>query len=317
MSDARLLGVLVTYRRPDDLSLMLKRLSEQDVPLARLVVVDNDPTAEGADIVRRCGDPRATIEYLPVPENIGPAGGIALGMERLLSQADADDWVVLLDDDDPPQSPSALRELLAFGQDMRRADSRTGGVGLAGARMDFRRGRLVRPADEELTGPVAIDYIGGNQLPLYLVAAAQQVGTFAAPLFFGFDDLEYGLRLRAAGYRLYASGPPWLRQRERLGRAGLVVRPSVRLDDPTWRRYYSLRNTIHILRRFGNGRTAVRVTVVQGLMKPVANLVRSPGSAWRHLKLNIAACRDGWSGRLGRTLDPQAKPPVEASREWP
>jgi glycosyltransferase involved in cell wall biosynthesis len=314
---ARLFGVLVTYRRPDDLSLMLKRLAEQEVPLAGLVVVDNDPASEGAGIVRGCGDTRTRTEYLLAPENLGPAGGIALGMERVLPQASPDDWVLLLDDDDPPGWPSAFRELLAFGQEMRRADGRTGGVGLAGARMDWRRGRLVRPGDEELTGPVGIDYIGGNQLPLYLVAAARRVGTFAAPLFFGFDDLEYGLRLREAGYHLYAPGPLWLQQRERLGRTRLVVRPSLRLDDPTWRRYYSMRNTIHILRRFGNSRTAARVTVIQGLLKPAANLVRSPGSAWKHLQLNVAACRDGWMGRLGRTLEPQAKPAIQAPAERP
>jgi glycosyltransferase involved in cell wall biosynthesis len=310
MSDARLFGVLVTYRRPDDLSLMLKRLAEQEIPLARLVVVDNDRASETADIVRRCGDTRTRIEYLVAPENLGPAGGIALGMERVLRQAGPDDWVVLLDDDDPPEWPSAFQELLAFGQERRRADGRTAGVGLAGARMDWRRGRLVRPGDGELTGPVAVDYIGGNQLPLYLTDAVRQVGTFSTALFYGFEELEYGLRLRRAGYSLYALGPRWLQRRHRDRRANLVVRPQVDLGEPTWQRYYSLRNMVHILRRFGRTSAALRVILLQGLAKPLANGVASPRRAWEHLKLNLAACRDGWTGRLGRTLDPPVRPPL-------
>jgi glycosyltransferase involved in cell wall biosynthesis len=310
MSDARLLGVLVTYRRPDDLSLMLKRLAEQEVPLARLVVVDNDRTSEGADIVRRCGDTRTRIEYLLAPDNLGPAGGIALGMERVLPHAGPDDWVVLLDDDDPPDWPSAFQELLTFGQAMRRADGRTAGVGLAGARMDWRRGRLVRPGDEELTGPVTVDYIGGNQLPMYLAEAVREVGTFATALFYGFEELEYGLRLRRAGHSLYALGPRWLQRRHRDRRTNLEVRPQLDLGEPTWQRYYSLRNMVHILRRFGRTPTAVRVILLQGLAKPLANSVASPRMAWVHLRLNIAACRDGWTGRLGRTLEPWGRPPT-------
>jgi glycosyltransferase involved in cell wall biosynthesis len=310
MSGAQLFGVLVTYRRPDDLSLMLKRLAEQEVPLTRLVVVDNDRASEGADIVRRCGDARARIEYLAAPDNLGPAGGIAIGMERVLRQAGADDWVVLLDDDDPPEWPSAFEELLAFGQEMRRADGRTAGVGLAGARMDWRRGRLVRPGDEELTGPVAVDYIGGNQLPLYLAGAVRQVGTFSAALFYGFEELEYGLRLRCAGYSLYALGPRWLQRRHRDRRANLVVRPQLDLAEPSWQRYYSLRNMVHILRRYGRTPAAARMILLQGLAKPLANSFASPRNAWAHLKLNMAACRDGWTGRLGRTVDPQTRAPV-------
>jgi glycosyltransferase involved in cell wall biosynthesis len=303
MSDVRLFGVLVTYRRPHELSVMLKELAEQDLALARLVVVDNAASGETTEIISRHRDARSVVEYVAAPDNLGPAGGIALGMERVLEHARADDWVVLLDDDDPPEWSSALRELLAFARDMRRADGRTAAVGLTGARFDWARARLVRPRDEGVTGSVAIDYIGGNQLPMYLAGAVQRIGTFTAELFFGFDDLEYGLRLGEAGYSLYIPGSSWLAQRS--DSPGGIGRPTLGLAAPTWRRYYSLRNTVHILRRFGRTRAAARVTVVQGLVKPLANMARSPQLAWRHLQLNASACRDGWTGRLGRTLDPQ------------
>jgi hypothetical protein len=175
-------------------------------------------------------------------------------------------------------------------------------VGLTGARFDWRRARLVRPRDEGVTGRAAIDCIGGNQLPVYLVEAVRSVGTFSSDLFFGFDDLEFGLRLRRAGYRMYTPGSDWLgrRSREPVG----LGRVTVGLGTLDWRRYYSLRNMIHILRLFGRSAAAARVTIVQGLVKPLVNLPRSPRLASGHLRLNLAACRDGWTGRLGRTLEP-------------
>jgi glycosyltransferase involved in cell wall biosynthesis len=305
MNDARLFGVLVTYRRPETLTTMLQCLSEQTLQLVHLVVIDNAASPEVAAIVEDHDRGQQQVTYVGAAENLGPAGGIALGMERILARADADDWMVVLDDDNPPGWPTVLAELFAFGQSMRREDPRTAAIGLVGARFDCTRGRLIRPHDEELSGPVDIDYIGGNHLPMYRCEAVRKVGTFSAPLFFGFDDLEYGLRLRKAGYNLYASGELWRRQRRAWGHTHRVVRPSAGLSAPSWRRYYSLRNTIHILRKFGGTPAAVRVTAVQGFLKPLANLASSPGHAMRHLRLNMAACRDGWMGRLGRTLEPQ------------
>jgi glycosyltransferase involved in cell wall biosynthesis len=302
--DSRLFGVLVTYRQPAALPVTLRRLAEQRQPLAGLVVVDNDPSPATRAVVHAHTEGLGRLEYVASPENLGPAGGLAVGMERVLDYTRPWDWIVLLDDGDPPQWSTMFGELLAFGQAMRATDRRTAGVGLIGARFDWASGRLVRPADGELDGPVAIDYIGGGQFPLYL---ADAVRPLAAPLFFGCDDLEYGLRLRRAGYRLYAPGALWLQLRRKWGHTGMEVRPGVALGEPTWRRYYSLRNTIHILRAFGATSAAIRVTALQGLLKPLANMATSPRRAWRHLKLNLRACRDGWTGRLGRTLEPEVR----------
>jgi len=46
--------------------------------------------------------------------------------------------------------------------------------------------------------------------------------------------------------------------------------------------------------------------LLRGLGKPLANLVISPRAAVHHLALNWRACRDGWSGRMGRVVEPDA-----------
>lgn len=291
-------GVLVTFRRPGELAEMLRRLAEQDHALERLVVVDNDPSEAAAALVAPHG------EYIPAPENLGPAGGIAVGMLRLLEAASDGDWIVTLDDDDPPSGPHALGALAAFAEHMAARDPAVGAVGQVGARFDARRGRLVRVRDEELTGPVAVDYIGGNAFPVYAVAAVRALGPFRDDLFFGFDDLEYGLRLRAAGYALYADGDAWRGLRAQAGRLDLDVRPDRRLAQARWRRYYSLRNLVWMLRAQHRPAAALRVSLVTGLGKPLSNLARDPAAAVAHLRLNGLALRDAWAGRLGRTMEP-------------
>lgn len=303
----RMFGVLVTFRRPVLLAGVLERLHEQDRRLDRLIVVDNDPSAESEEVVRRGGGDAFPIEYLPMAENLGSAGGVAAGMTRVLELAEDDDWILLLDDDDPPPTSTIVGELERFGAAMSERDVRTGGVGLAGARFDWRRGRLRRVPDRELDGPVALDYLPMGHVALYRVRAVREAGPYLAPLFYA-SDIEYGLRLRRAGYSLYAPGEMLLERRGETGRLGLErIRPSRRLEAPGWRRYYSLRNSIYVLRSYGHSGVALRVTLSAGLAKPLANLLVSPRVALAHLALNLKACWHGWSGRMGRVVEPDAR----------
>ena len=303
--DRRLIGVLVTYRRPVELANSLVRLAAQDRQLDHLIVVDNDADAVVASQVEALIEEGRNASYVVTTENLGPAGGIAIGMEHALRRARDRDWIVLVDDDDPPSGPNVLARLADFGAAMLEKDPRAAAVGLVGARFDWRSGRLHRVSDGELEGAVPVDYIGGNQFPFYLASAVRDVGPFDASLFFGFDDLEYGLRLRRAGYRLFGSGPMWLEERRRAGRIGIDVSPSTGLGDANWRRYYSLRNTVRILKVGGRISAAARVGLVRCIGKPMLNLPRDPARAWRHLRLGLQAFRDGWIGRMGRTLEPQ------------
>src|SRR5207244_290313 len=83
-----------------------------------------------------------------------------------------------------------------------------------------------------------------------------------------------------------------------------MARPARRVEPWSWRRYYSLRNLIIILIRSGDRRSAVRIALVVGLLKPLANLPSSPRVAATHIRGNLKAIRDGFGGRLGRRLEP-------------
>ena len=171
---------------------MLLSLAAQTRPPDDLVVVDNDADPMTHEIVRTAAP---AAEYVPATENLCPAGGIALGMRRLLERACDRDWLVTLDDDNPPLDDMTLATLCEFAREMSGREPLTAAVGWGGARFDRRKGQMVRIDDAELGGAVTVDYIAGNQFPLYSVAAVRAVGPFRGDLFFGFEELEYGLRL--------------------------------------------------------------------------------------------------------------------------
>lgn len=291
-------GILVTYRRHDDLVRYLDVLRGQTIRLDRLVVVDNEASEKVASLAVGASDVAAEVTYLPMPDNAGPAGAIAAGMTEILRTAGDDAWMFLFDDDDPPVRENTLEAIADVAADVVATRSDCGAVGAWGARLDRRTGRLRFAIDTE---PVEVDYVSGNSLPLYRVGAIRRVGVGTAELFFGFDDLELGLRLQAGGYTVWSAG---LVAAHGLGERARPGRVSGRVEQPTWRRFYSLRNLVWILRHYGLVVPAVVRSVTAGLLKPLANVFVDPRTSLAALGQNARALRAAWGGQLGRTVEP-------------
>lgn len=316
MDAPRLHAILVTYRRPQTLAAHLDVVAAQTRRPDRLLVVDNgaDPASRAAVAAAR--DRGLAVEVFEAPENLGPAGAIAHGMRAVLADpaTSDDDWVVLLDDDDPPPTGSSLADALAFGvaEQARSAASggHLGGVGGVGARFDPVRGVIVRLADHQLFGSVGVDYLGSNHLPCYRVEMLRQVGVFDERIFFGFEELEFGLRVRSSGWDLRVDGDRWYEARRSASRLGAEVgRPTVSHHRPPWRTYYNTRSLVLIERRqrhlLGAGRVTARLTA-----KAALGVVRRSPDAFQHLTLAVRGAGDGWRDRLGRTVVTTAKPGV-------
>lgn len=107
----RIVGVVVTHRRREQLAQSLKVLSAQTRPLDHLVVVDNADEEAVRDLVESCPLPTS---YLGSKHNLGGAGGFALGMLYALSLGA--DRVWLADDDGRPEGPDVLATLLECAQ---------------------------------------------------------------------------------------------------------------------------------------------------------------------------------------------------------
>ncbi|MEO7268506.1 MAG: glycosyltransferase [Knoellia sp.] len=291
-------AVVVTFARPATLDSMLGALARQTRPADHVLVVDNDSDAQVARIASSRG-----ADYLDSGGNMGPAGGIALGMAHVLARAANDDWILLVDDDDEPVDDDLLAQLWSFAQDLSGADTRIGGVAVGGSVYRRQLGIFRRLEDRELTGTVDLDVLFGGSLPMYRVGAVREVGPFDTDLFWGFEEGEYGLRMRSAGYRLCAPGETFLRTRELAGAVGVESR-TVRTpsDKAAWRRYYSIRNSTVVARRYG-GPAAPVITSLGGAAKGSLALVRTR-RPWSEVRLAPLAAFHGLTNRLGRRVDP-------------
>src|SRR5262249_7655502 len=137
--------------------------------------------------------------------------------------------------------------------------------------------------------------------------AVRAVGVFDRTFFFGFDDLEFCQRLQHNGFGIYVHGPSAIAARRRFGRLGDAVGPPPRRGTD-WRRYYSVRNPIVILRPYSTTGRAVVVTAASLAGRPLRDVARRQAS-WGAFAASARGCRDAWTNRLGRTVTPPASAP--------
>jgi glycosyltransferase involved in cell wall biosynthesis len=284
-------AVVVTYRRPAVLAHLLDVLERQTWSLGHVVVVDNSPSPyEPASV-----GPSCTVVH--TPENLGPAGGMQVGLRRAGELVADWDWALLLDDDDPPLRDDAVARMVAAAQAARAADPAVRLVGLLGSRLDRRTGLFATSCGARRTVPV--DFVGGGYLPLLHRSAMRgDEGPFDPDLFWGCEELDAGLRVRARGGEVLAFD----QLAEELGywakRDGVR---SAQLEAPLERRYYAWRNAIAVCltNRF---RLAAAATALRVAASGLVGLVGLRGGP-RRAVVAARAIRDGYGRRLGRVVD--------------
>lgn len=104
-------AVVVTRHRTELLVDSLEALAKQSHPIAHLIVVDNGPDQPAKEVVEACGLPAT---WLPSFNNLGGAGGFALGM--LHAMAMGADWIWLGDDDGRAADENVLATLLDLAE---------------------------------------------------------------------------------------------------------------------------------------------------------------------------------------------------------
>jgi GT2 family glycosyltransferase len=293
----RIAAVVVTRDRPALLELALQALRLQTRPPERVIVVDNASAAATVDLLGALAAGDDTLEVLRCERNLGGAGGFALGLQHAC--AAGFDWV-WLQDDDAVARPDALcvldRALPALGRDV---GAVCGTVVEFGEPALQHRRRFGAWTGLERALPAAV-YDGGRETVridtasfVGMLVAARAVARAGLPesaLFLAYDDTDYSLRLRRAGFSLWlapASVVDHLRQPEGRLRAGGFGR----------RHYLNVRNRIVV------ARDHARLPLLPGLAAGGVGLGlllvcggwRS-AAAWRWLG---RALRDGYLRRLG------------------
>jgi GT2 family glycosyltransferase len=233
---------IITKDRPLELIETIKKLFSQSIPPSYILVVDNGSQTESKDRINVLNDIR--ILHHSIGYNAGPAGGAYWGMKLLFEKEY--DWVLWVDDDDPPKFDNLIEDL--FDIVHHNDNEGLGMVGAVGERFDRKKGRIVRFNDEHLKGYLEVDTISGNMFPLVSKRTFEKGILPNKDLFFGFEELDFGLSLKRADFKILTSGTLHLKHRIQAGRLNLITNKNQKkLYSSLWREYYSARNLAFIL----------------------------------------------------------------------
>jgi hypothetical protein len=280
MSPERITVVVLNWRRADDTIACVQSLGEAGIAAGRILVVDNGSGDGSADAVRAACP---GVGLLELPENRGFAGGNNAGIRRAL--ADGADAVLVLNND-TRVAPDFLRPLLAVFDDSPEAGAVCGAV--------FRQDRPemldVAYSEVRFAERHAVAIRGVNALPaegfdrrtevevaigccvLLRAEALRQVGLFDETYFAYHEDVDWCLRARRAGWRLFFEPYARIFHRGSGSTTGLRARPAgavasaMHLDLPNaeplpWnpvRTYLGSRNLVRLLRRHANHKDRLR-----------------------------------------------------------
>ncbi len=290
----------MTYKREEILKETIEHLLAQSLPPSKILIVDNDPNCSAKLIWQQLAHPQ--IAYHSVGYNSGPAGAAFHGLKILF--AEGWEWVLWMDDDDPPLFKDSMEELFNIPQQYSEP-TKIGMLGAVGVLFDAAQAKTIRLADDQLQGIIEVDNIAGSQLPL-IHRRVFEAGVFPSPeLFFGFEELDFSLAIKRAGFKILVSGENLKRHREHANRLnfsrGLYAKKDIQ---KLWREYYTLRNLIHILIKKEKNWQGVFRLWSKGFFKSIYGFRYGFAYGWRNLQYLHLGFWHGFTGKLGNTILP-------------
>lgn len=283
--------VVVTYDRADLLTGMLDGLAALDRAPDAVLVVDNHSTDHTPDVLAaELARGRLPLQVVRTEENLGGAGGFHLGLRTAHAQGWDRFWLM---DDDVVPAPDCLSVLMAVDEDCLtsvREDSHGRLCEKAATRFDLARPWIIKPK----TGMVE-DYGTRAAMPelvevenvafegfMVRRGVVDEVGLPDPAYFIFYDDVDFAIRARRAGRRIWAV------------RDAVLVRQldfDQQHDLAGWKGFYMYRNLFVVHLRYGEN-LAVRmkpllITAAVLLLAPLRggraearNVIRAMRAAW-------------------------------------
>jgi GT2 family glycosyltransferase len=289
--------VVLSWNGRDDTLACLSSLRAATYEPTSIVVVDNGSRDGTVEAVR---ETFPDVELLPQTANLGFAEGNNVGIRHALSRGC--DYVLVLNNDtrvdagfvEPLIAAAEVRADAAAVCPKILFDGAPDRIWFAGASYDPRRGyqgRLVgyRERDSAAFAGVRESERATGTAMLVPAPIFERVGLFDRELFAYSEDVDWSLRARAAGYRIYVVGD---------SRVYHCVSASSGGESSPTSLYYGVRNALVVAERHAPlGRLATwrrRATIVSA---HVAQALRS-GSR----REGVAAVLEGWRDFRGGAL---------------
>lgn len=212
--------VILNWNRVGDTLECLDSLARMDYPSYSIVVVDNGSTDGSPEAIERWGTRKTPVELIRNDINLGFVRGSNQGTRHALSTNA--EYVFLLNNDTVVE-PDALSLLVATAERSgERSGKRFGDVGMVGPKI-FQYGKdnvldsagtrtipwlaqgfLIGHGEEDhgqYDNPGEMPYVTGTAL-LVKRAVLEEVGLMDEDYFCYFDDFDWGMKARKAGYIL-------------------------------------------------------------------------------------------------------------------
>jgi rhamnopyranosyl-N-acetylglucosaminyl-diphospho-decaprenol beta-1,3/1,4-galactofuranosyltransferase len=241
--------VVVTYNRAPLLTRMLAGLAALDRAPDAVIVVDNASTDHTATVLEGVHD--LPLQVIRPEENLGGAGGFHLGVEAAYEQGFERIWLM---DDDVVPAVDCLAVLLGVDEDCLmavREDTAGRLVEKSAVTFDLRNPLRLKPK----TAMVETTYGARDQMPAlveienvafegFMVRrrVVEAIGLPDPGYFIFYDDVDFALRARRAGWRIWAV------------RDAVLVRQldfDQQHDLAGWKGYYMYRNLFTVHLRYG------------------------------------------------------------------
>jgi rhamnopyranosyl-N-acetylglucosaminyl-diphospho-decaprenol beta-1,3/1,4-galactofuranosyltransferase len=248
-ADETVAVVVVTYNRAALLTRMLAGLAALDRTPDAVIVVDNASTDHTATVLDGVTDLK--LQVIRPDDNLGGAGGFHAGVAAAFEQGFDRIWLM---DDDVVPAPDCLDVLMAVDEDCLmavREDTAGRLVEKAAITFDLRNPLRMKPK----TAMVETVYGSRARMPElveienvafegFLVSrrVVEAIGLPDPGYFIFYDDVDFALRARRAGFRIWAV------------RDAVLVRQldfDQQHDLAGWKGYYMYRNLFTVHLRYG------------------------------------------------------------------
>jgi len=294
--------VVVTYNRRTLLERCLSALANQTTPPTRILVVDNASTDGTRDwLTGWLPENLPNGLLIKLSENLGGAAGFSAGLQQAMLVGDS--WVWMMDDDAEPHS-DALAKLLERNPDPTHIYS---SCAIAGDSFAWPIAPITHnhspPLAKPTDLPILLEVHHTPFLGFFInTKLATKIGLPDAGFFLGRDDVEYCLRARQAGAKVFLMGNSRIEHPRAIYYPLRLPWRTVHVYQlPPWKRYYIVRNRLFIAKRY-YGWSAYYSTVPATLLRLVGVLCNEP-SRLLQIKATFAGLIDGLLDRKGRRHD--------------
>ncbi|NUU95112.1 hypothetical protein XO10_02240 [Marinitoga sp. 1135] len=198
MKKEKVAGLILTHNRKELLKKGINALLNQTYELEKILIVNNNSTDGTKEYLESLNNDK--IEVLNINENIGSGGGYHEGI-KYLEKEEKYDWIWLMDDDALPEKKALEKMINAYLSlpENKRNNTAVLQNDVITIEEDFFKKTNDNNTNIWLKKREFTVFVGF----MIKTSVVKEVGYPKKEYFVGFEDVEYGFRIRRRGYYMY------------------------------------------------------------------------------------------------------------------